>query len=64
MKRFVKFRAIACLVILACSPIFIVLGQKKKAIEKGLESLERILGFNFINDLPQEIKQRFSDSSD
>ena len=43
MKRFVKFRAIACLVILACSPIFIVLGQKKKAVDPVEQMKTKVL---------------------
>lgn len=43
MKRFVKFRAIACLVIMACSPICIALGQKKKAIDPVEQMKSKVL---------------------
>ena len=43
MKRFVKFRAIACLLVLACSPFFIAFGQKKKAVDPVEQMKTKVL---------------------
>ena len=43
MKKFVKFRAIACLLVLVCSPFFIAFGQKKKAVDPVEQMKTKVL---------------------